>query len=525
MPSQNIDIHIQLDVSSPPEPTGPMDYATLGALCVVTVLEIVLCIYIRVRNGTYAPLRSNLNNLLYMMVACGLINSWGSFVAAKQLDAIEPIRTGSCVTWHFWIEYFIGMNGVFVTLMLRVLLRAYSFHEKIKMMNIQAKKILRNWLVLVVIAPLLIVCTYATVFESSYYDPQFETCVTVIYVKGLLMLWVFISGLGIFVSGTILENGIKGDNLSERIQIKRCLVVAAVVGVACAVINTSGLMRYSIGRSLFTMLLLSVHLFMFTSLVGYKVYKALKNDDGYAFEFLNSKAVHDICFKSLYELKHTPYVFTDFLMYCQDMQPIEKGDRIIDPTNLLACHEAIQSWKDFKGVRDEYINPEISIQTESIIKVYVKPNATSRVCSDDNIYNNILLGKKLFPPNLFDDLDDHVLQQLFDAWGSGYISQWNSKSVLNAYVFENFAPPPIPSGFKGDDEQPPPDPKFTDMVDDQSNSSALRDQLAWLKERTDKIESSKRVVKRGDRSVIDDRIELDNMSRNGSNLDLLDDVG
>lgn len=517
MPNQNIDIHIRLDVSSPPQETGPMDYVTLVSLCLVTVLEISACIYIYVRSRTYAPLRSNLNPLLYAMVACGLINSWGSFVAAKQLDSFEPVRTASCVLWHFWIEYFVGMNGVFVTLMLRALLRAYSFHDRIKLLSIQSKKILRNWLVLIVVAPLFVVCTYATVSGSSYYDPDYKTCATVIYVKGFLMLWVFIAGLGIFVSGAILENGISGTKLSERSPIRRCLAVAAFVGISCAIINTSGLMRYSIGRSLFTLLLLSVHAFLFASLIGYKTYKALANDQAYAFDFVNSKAVHDICFKSLGEIRHTAYIFKDFLAYCNNARPMKRkgvdAEATIAPQPFVQCYEQIQRWKDQIRASSNPINNLLADKTEAIINTYVRERADPRVCYDESIYGDILVNKGTFPSDLFDRLENHVLQELFDTWGGGYITQWNSRSIYNGYTFESPASPEAfdyeSPGRRGP-TSPSSDPSAS--LDDGTNADLANKDLSWLMDRIENIERARARVKNGDVSAAEEQRQFIEMN-------------
>jgi len=59
--SDTIEIHISLDVASPPEPTGPADYITLVCLCAITIAEICFCLYLYRRSFTYFPLRSNAN--------------------------------------------------------------------------------------------------------------------------------------------------------------------------------------------------------------------------------------------------------------------------------------------------------------------------------------------------------------------------------------------------------------------------------------------------------------------------------
>lgn len=481
MPNQTIDIHIQLDVSSPPEPTGPMDYVTLAFLAVVTLLDIILCFYIYLRGKTYAPLRSNLNYLLYVMVTCGLVNTWGSFVAAKQLDVLEPIRTASCVLWHFWIEYFIGMNGVFLTLMLRVLLRAYRYHSTIKLYSIQSKKILRNWILLAIIAPLFAVCLYATIANASYYDPSFKTCATIIYVKGLLMFWVFVAGLGIFVAGAVLENGIKGEKLSERTSIKRCIIVAAIVGISCAIINTTGLMRYSIGRSLFTLLLLAVHSFMFYSMIGYKAYKAIINDQDYAISFLSSAAVHDIVFKNLDEIKSSTHVFDDFLQACRNASPRHRlnddAQAVISPQPFLICYEAIHRWRTYVNTHKDPINNDLSIKTNAIINTYIAESANPRICYDENIYNEILRRKGQFPEDLFVDLEAHILQELFDTWGPSYIAEWNHKSVLSNYSFNEDDVPLI----ELIDSKPQKKDGHTILIEDS------KAKLAWLDHQYNKI--------------------------------------
>lgn len=436
-------IEVLIDGDSPPEPTGILDFITLGWIVFCILIMIICAILTKRQQISFYPLRTVTNEELIIICVCGTIDMSAIFIANEQLSWLKDIRHWSCVLWSYWLQYPFGVAPMFVIIVRRMLYRTYNFHRKFSMISMIRKRLIHNWIIFIILSSIIILCSWITVTDATYIDNNSQTCTTEVVEKILLCLWVFICATMSMLMCLILQRGIGKNFISEWRPVKKMVIFMCIVFTLDLLINTLGLLRYSVGRSIFTFSRASLYLFCTIMLVGRNLLLSFKKDqDEYVQETLNSYLTYNISIWNVHELAKSRKLMDEFLNYCTSLRTerIVKtitsssgAQRVLDPARMAECYRKIQQLKTDVGILGHDILITIG---KSIINIIMP-----ELDIPDEVKLHIRTYEYELPDvSVFASLEKQLLDDFQLGWGDEYLSQRNAKLLEERYQEENSIP-------------------------------------------------------------------------------------
>ena len=337
----SIDIHIVFEHQK--DDTGILDWVVLAILCVCSILMISLGIIMMKKSYTYLPLMTKNVNKLATWIFFALIMIWGSFIANEHIqnEALNEFRVMSCVAWTFWIQYGIGFNGCFAIILQRSLIYIFTFHNRYK--RSKHKDTTINIITIVLLIPFIILALIATIKHASRYIQELNTCSTEIGYKLALIIMVILYCIILLVLSSVVNNGIKRRYWNEFKPMRDIAVAWFLVIFINGIIAVLGLVNSIYGRFVFTLLVCFLVLFVYLRLVGYSLWKAIRNDADYVYEFYSFHNLYDIRDGTLEQILKYPEIFSQFMQSSLDRAVNESLDIYI---NMIGCYRDILNWKE-----------------------------------------------------------------------------------------------------------------------------------------------------------------------------------
>lgn len=362
-----------------------------------------------------------------MLIICGIINLWGNFVANEHLNFVIPLHRYSCVLWSFWI-IFISLSGWFTFMFMRLLYRSYQLHPAFKNLSEEKKKIICNWVLLLIATPIFSICFYATYNNSSIFDPEKQSCTTESTAKIMVLTWLVTCGLALVVTSIVLERGIRSMWLTEYKSHRKIIAVAIFITLVNICINIFGLQRYMIGRCIFTSLVALLHFYCIAKLLVYKIYKCINRDEDYSKRYAQSILAVDANMYSIKELSNSSAIMDEFMQYCINMgtrtiesrAPTKEGEiklrnhKILSPTLMKQMYNEMTKWKT------TFYHNDTLRQVELIhIMRYMDP--------DQNYPEKKakLPSGYIVSSDIFDEVIDDILEDYQQGWGQEYLTKFN----------------------------------------------------------------------------------------------------
>jgi hypothetical protein len=377
------------------------------------------------------------------------------------------------------MEYFFGLSGVFLAIMLRMLYRAFKFHNKISKLPYPKKFILRNWIALALMGPIFLLCLYVSYNELSVYDEMIGACSTDIISKGLLLIWIIISGFIILISSIIIEKGISSKYISEYKAQKSIIITCSIILLINLFINAYGLLRYAYARMIYTCLVANIPPYVFTRLIGYRLYMSFSaKGERYSRVILNDYRVNDIPFNSIEELSQSQLAMDIFINwglknpYIKDcIDDRTSPPRILKARNLASCYFSMMGWKQ-AYIDSIKTREELKLSARIIIRTYLEPESPESICLDNEIFHELDSVFEGLPNNLFDRVLNNLLYDFQYAWGSQYLNKRNRtvyhfESVDDDATNSTFNSKLLPTGniFKASENQGPKNPLLIEEND------------------------------------------------------------
>lgn len=441
----NISFTLTIEGDAPPEPTGPLDWFTLAWIIFCVLVMLVVSFLVKKRQEIFYPLRSITNGEIVTIVLCGTIDMFAIFVADEQLDNLRDVRHWNCALWSYWLQYPFGIAPLFVLIMRRMIYTCYNFHHGCRYMSMVRKKLLHNWAVFLILAPILVLCIWITGSGATYVDQDKQTCTTEITEKILLCLWVFICGTSSMIMCVILQKGIPKRFLDEWIIVKRLVIAMGLIFLFNLSINITGLLRYSLWRSMFTLSRSFLYLFCLFLLAGKNLYLSFKKDEEYAQYIINSYIGRNISIWSIEELSKSHRLMREFLKYCNEralvkyVQTTEDGktyQRELNPRNMAECYQKIlQITTDWSShTREDLVKMGEFVLDKLVPKLQIP---------EDVKYKTLAKRHKLPDTSTFELLESQLIKDFQTGWGEQYLNERNASMLESRYNDEEDANIPL----------------------------------------------------------------------------------
>ena len=429
-----------IDGESPPEPTSFLDIATLVIICQALLLMICMAICSKMRQRTFFPLRSVTGVELFVLIFFGAVDMFSTLIANEQISQFIQLRRVDCALWSFWLQYPFGIAVLFVFVIRRMLHKTYNFHKSISLLPIHQKRLLHNWIVMLIMLPILVLCLCVTLSKASHFDENVDACVTNYREKMLLCLWAFSCASASIIMSIALQKGIGKTFISEWRPIRRIVICVAIVLIINLIINIMGLIRYSAGRSIFTLSRVFLHLFCMSMLMGKNIWLSFKMNDEYTQNVLNSYMAYDISIWSIHELSKSPKLMDQFIRYCsqkitgyaESSDTVNDTPRQLNAKKMADCYHQIQRWKNQRHIIEKTAS---LAQAKSIINDHMKDLEIPKSISD-----HVIAYQDELPDNIFVKLEQQLLDDFQLAWGQEYLSERNQNALNARYADEDSMP-------------------------------------------------------------------------------------
>lgn len=441
----NVTVSFILDGESPPEPTGPADWVTLVWMCFCIASMLTLFIMSKLREERFFPLRTITSYEFCTLLVCGSIDMFAIFIANEQLESLRDFRRLDCPLWSYWLQYPLGIAPLFIMLSKRILYRTYNFHTKLSLMSPTKKRLIHNWIVAVISASIIGLCLWITVTEASHFDTERQTCVTRYSEKVALCVWVFILTSSIWMTCILLQSGIGKRYMPEWTLVKNMVMLASCIFILNLIINTLGLLRYSVGRSIFGISRGFLYLGCMILLVGKNLFMSFRMyDHSYTKMLLNSYHAYNIKINSIKELSESNKLMNEFIEFCNEKTPKNITDvtnktmmRKIDPQILSQCYNRIQLWTSnvmLKTTKDDSL-----AEANAILKLLDDIIPYEDIETLDKLifsFQNESLGSVEQTKAIFDNAKSHIIYYFQEGWGNEYLSMRNTNMLESRYVEE-----------------------------------------------------------------------------------------
>jgi hypothetical protein len=276
-----VKIELESVEDTPIESSTWYDYITLTACLFVSVYIGVLTFIVISYRKVYVPLKAkNISNLTVINLAA-ILHIWATFVANDHIESLRAVKKWDCALWSYVLQYAIALNVWFIAILYRAASYTVLFTSK-KPKNRKCfvnRRYIKGILVTTLTLPMLLLCIYIYTNRSSVsYSNEIGTCVSTIALKVVLLMWVAFGLLVLAVFTSIVHCTVDNKFFRESTEMKHICWTSIGVILLDAAINFSGLINFSMGRSLFTMGAVILHCVTSSKLSLHIAVRAVKRD-------------------------------------------------------------------------------------------------------------------------------------------------------------------------------------------------------------------------------------------------------
>ena len=409
-----------------PDPTADADWVTFYfVLFGCSYLIIGLSILWIKHRSHYAPLKTLHPTKLTWLVLFGIVHIIGTFVANDHFAIFIPLLKFNCELWTFWIQYLLGLNAWFIAFILRILECGYVFNNKFELIrtNLIAQNRI-NWGVKIGLTlPVLVICIGISATHASQFSDHTEECTTGQMWSISLVFWLIYCILVLVVLTVYVKNGFYSQYLNEVTPLIHIVILCIVIVIIDSYIHFAKLYILSVGRSVSTASIVFLHIFCFTRLVGFKLWKAMKNDKIYIELFTTSVKIYEENEddQNRVILEDDQEVLRSFLNYCDKQRDVkqENSEFVISPKSLAECYSALYCFEtspSSKLDKQEYKN-EFSALCDKYFSMQ-----SSHFCGIDPvfIFNNLQKYRNHKDIIFFSNIRKRILDALLKAYLRDY---------------------------------------------------------------------------------------------------------
>lgn len=316
------------------EPTGPLDWITFAMCIIVSVIQSISMIIYLIKRRSYTPLRTKNFTYLYLCHIFGLVMIWSTFISNTHISDWNTLKNDTnCVFWSFWLEYFIGFALFYLCLVQHV--GGIAF--------IGAKDAMLYFVRILIfsfsIVPPLVMFSWITHTDGCSFSIEYNTCVTKIQWKIALVVWLSMCMILLHALIIILRKNelIKDENVSEYKALFHISIFILYVFIVNVPLNIFGMLAFEWGRSIYTINIVLLNIFIHTKLITYRLYKSLINDREYVVEIMNSSELINIDVNTIVDMEHNKDKMKDFLVWIVDNAHILSIPRVNTTGEIISA--------------------------------------------------------------------------------------------------------------------------------------------------------------------------------------------
>jgi len=299
------------------DPTGALDWVIFIWCLFVSIAQTISVIIYYVKRRNYAPLRTKNFQYLYFCYVFGLIMIWSTFVSNSHFDEWNRDFKGkSCVFWTWWMQYLFGFAFWYLFIVQHIIGIAF------KHIDYKKRLLIRFIIFLFTIACPLTICIAITNDgeAASYFDSYLNTCNSILVWKITLIVWIGLCIILIIALTFLLHRNTVSTLSNEYQSLKWIIFVAFVIFIINIPINIFGILQFRWGRCIYTFGIAFLHFYIHFKLIGYRLVKALKNDEEYKHAILlDNTEVDQIDINTIVDLEQNKKLMEGFILYLKNL--------------------------------------------------------------------------------------------------------------------------------------------------------------------------------------------------------------
>jgi len=346
----SITIEIGFGNNIPLQSTTHFDYFAFALVIFAsTILSIFPILFFLKKD--YILLKTK--NVYHLILMClfGMIHIWGAFVNHDHFEVSRNIQKTSCSFWGFWFQYFLGFNPWFFILVLRHQSYLWVFSKMWQGLKTYPQffcsKIVTG---AIFVIPLFTICVFVSVWDGDKWDYESDRCSADMEWKVVLLVWIIFCLLTMMALNIWVKWIIQPSLYYEYDAMNSIVRFAIEVIIVNSMITMSGLLSYSIGRTIATSMIVILHLYSVFILTSRELYYALTNNACIASEFIRTHKNIILAAKEVDDILKDPRILEDFTDYCISKKPIltkdnDKKPIMISPRNLVNFYRQMLNWK------------------------------------------------------------------------------------------------------------------------------------------------------------------------------------
>lgn len=458
----SFNVRFTINNDNPVQPTGIADWIALGYISIVSFAMVFSIIVMLLRGRKYAPLRVKDVPKMIVMAIFGLIHIWFAFMTNEHFPLLNQLQRMECSVFSFWLQYLLGLNMWFVVLILRLETYIWIFSERIRDVTknqFRATKFMTSIVLTIPLATLFIVLSST---NGSTWDEESSRCTTALPYKLILLGWIIFEMILLITFFFTLKGILTANYYKEYESLGNIILLGITIIIINGFIVFFGGLSYSIGRSVATILIGTLHIFSLLRIAGLNIWRAATCDKKHARAFLENQQHALVGVKHVEEIKDDDEIINDFLNYCRGQKGVsfkrqdEDVTIKVEPTILSECREEMIAWKmgmengrliemaSLEIIRKFIANPQskkyIFPPTKIVrdlsedefvskeLKMNINPVDLARRRSTSNLNEIEPLEARPEsdarpPTTLFDPLIDWIVKRLDEFWGQGYLER------------------------------------------------------------------------------------------------------
>ncbi len=319
-------------------------YAVFG-MFVLALISV--CLFVKRRH----PLvRAKLVGMLTLMSVGGLMHITSAVISNQHFPRLTRLERVSCITFSYVFPYGLGAGVWFVALYLRMWVHNSAMS---RLCNAAGARMARqaSWtIVLATLGPVWTILVLGIATGASQYDPVKMECVSTVWIKLSIVVWVGMCALLLFVS-LVLFWRTTGEAANREFSLVAFVaLMGIIVATSDALVVLSGWLDTASGRGMVTFAVTSMYLWSVAVTAGPSLWHAIRKDAEYV-ELVEAQQstiqvdIHD-GLRRAYAAECWELV-ADFLDYCDnaDRPDMDRGaDVITDPMYSVAAFRAMENW-------------------------------------------------------------------------------------------------------------------------------------------------------------------------------------
>ena len=314
------------------------DYITLTYYIIANIIFFLLLLIIYIKRKTYRPLRMKHTKLITLMIIAAIIHTLAVFIGNDHFSILgddnKPVPRFVCFLFNFLLPYLFALNIWFYVLNLRLIIYGYTI--KISRAKPKYIKKMKFILFILIFVPLFIIL-FSTFFKNSIsYDEEFNRCESSLLLKILIIGNIIYNVLILMFNLYRNRKAVNLNYFDEFVPVKNIIKVGTIIIIINISIVLFGLISYSLARSIYTSLIITLYLYSIIQLIGKEIYYSLSHNYKYAKKFDNKhKYLLINKLTSMKQMQGIDVIMNDFFNFCSEKNMLPDGFNARHAVTLL----------------------------------------------------------------------------------------------------------------------------------------------------------------------------------------------